>query len=167
MPWSISKRDGKFCVIKDSDGSTEKCHDTEDAAKAHVRALYSSENRALTGPVESRAAEVSGVDFPQRTIDVLAVPYDQEALVEYHPELWMESFERGAFDGINDRPEQYLVQAFRDHAPGESRSGTNTSGLIGRVTRFDPEAEAGLLASVKVAKTATGDETLQLADEGV
>jgi hypothetical protein len=38
VPWHIAKRDDEFCVIKDSDGSTEKCHPTEEQAKAHMRA---------------------------------------------------------------------------------------------------------------------------------
>ena len=30
MPWHIEKREDEWCVIKDSDGSNEKCHDSED-----------------------------------------------------------------------------------------------------------------------------------------
>lgn len=45
MPWHIEKDDGKFCVVKDSDGSTEKCHDTETDAEDHMAALYAAEER--------------------------------------------------------------------------------------------------------------------------
>jgi phage head maturation protease len=265
VPWHIEKRDDQFCVIKDADGSSEKCHPTREQASAHMRALYASEpenratsfstepwdgsegrwpdaesycrsslvdnNRAgsdktksechfpvkapgsdaynvnalravvggrgaqanfpgaeaaratarrllsqynsrtenrvldLRAPVESRAATVEGVDFPQRTIEVLAVPYEQEAIVEYRGEIWRESFERGAFDGIEKRPNR--VKAFRDHAPGAHARGTSTSGLVGRVTSFAPERDEGLVGVVRIAKTPLGDETLSLADEGI
>lgn len=167
MPWHVEKRDDEWCVIKNDGGESEGCHDTEEKAKAQMRALYASENRApeVKAPVESRAAVVEGVDFPQRVIEVLAMPYDQEAVVEYRGEIWRESFEPGAFDGIEKRPNR--VKAFRDHAPGAHARGTNTSGLVGRVLSFAPERPAGLVAQVKIAKTPLGDETLSLADEGI
>jgi HK97 family phage major capsid protein len=43
MPWHISKMDKEYCVIKDEDGVTEKCHPTEQDAKDHMAALYASE----------------------------------------------------------------------------------------------------------------------------
>jgi phage head maturation protease len=167
VPWHIEKREDSWCVIKDDDGENEGCHDTEDKARAQMRALYASENRApeLRAPVESRAATVEGVDFPQRVIEVLAVPYNQETVVEYRGELWNESFEPGAFDGIEKRPNR--VKAFRDHAPGAHMRGTSTSGLIGRVLSFAPEREEGLVSQVRIAKTPLGDETLTLANEGI
>lgn len=47
MPWKIEERDGKFCVIKESDGSVVHCHDTREQALAQQRALYASENKAV------------------------------------------------------------------------------------------------------------------------
>lgn len=47
MPWKIEKRDDKFCVIKESDGSVVHCHDTREQALAQQRALYASENKAV------------------------------------------------------------------------------------------------------------------------
>jgi phage head maturation protease len=137
------------------------------AARSHLEGHMASiqnesENRA---PVESRAATVEGVDFPQRMIEVLAVPYDQEAVVEYRGELWRESFDPGAFDGIEKRPNR--VKAFRGHEPGAHMRGTSTSGLVGRVLSFAPDRSEGLMGQVKIAKTPLGDETLSLADEGI
>lgn len=43
MPWHIERRDGQFCVIKDSDGSSEGCHATRDEAADQIRALYASD----------------------------------------------------------------------------------------------------------------------------
>lgn len=162
MPWHIQARDGQFCVVKDSDDSTEACHDTEEKAKRHMAALYASENRA---PIESRSASVGEVNFPERTIEVLAVPYDQEAMVEYRGEVWSESFAPGSFDGVEKRPNR--IKAFRDHAAGAHTRGTSTSGLIGKVTNLWPNRDEGLGAAVKIARTPLGDETLTLADEGI
>lgn len=43
MPWHKEKRDGKVCVVKDSDGSTAGCHDSEAEADRQIAALYASE----------------------------------------------------------------------------------------------------------------------------
>lgn len=43
-PWHIEKRNEKYCVIKDSDGSNAGCHDTRKEAEDHMSALYASEN---------------------------------------------------------------------------------------------------------------------------
>lgn len=43
MPWSIHERDGKFCVVKDADGSVVHCHPTREKALAQQRALYANE----------------------------------------------------------------------------------------------------------------------------
>jgi HK97 family phage prohead protease len=43
MPWRIEERENKFCVIKETDGSTEKCHPSRAEAERHMRALYASE----------------------------------------------------------------------------------------------------------------------------
>lgn len=45
MPWSLDKRDGKWCVIKDSDGSVSGCHDSRTDAIKQQRALYANESR--------------------------------------------------------------------------------------------------------------------------
>lgn len=94
------------------------------------------------------------VDFRQRIVDIIAVPYDQETEVVWRNEVWREVFERSAFDGIEDHAGR--VPARREHTLGET---------IGRIIRADPRYPRGLLTSVRVAKTAKGDETLQLAAE--
>lgn len=43
MPWRIEQRDGKFCVIKESDGENEGCHETREEAVEQQRALYANE----------------------------------------------------------------------------------------------------------------------------
>lgn len=113
-----------------------------------------SENRP---PLEVRnVSEVRGVDVPQRIIEVIAVPYGQEAVVAYRGEMWKESFQRGAFDGIETRTSPVMVN--REHRRGDT---------VGKVLKWWPERAEGLVAEVRVARTARGDETLALADEGM
>jgi phage head maturation protease len=102
------------------------------------------------------ATEVSGVDVKQRIIEVIAVPYDQEAPVAYRGDMWLESFDRGAFDGIQTRSSPIMVN--REHVRGDT---------VGKVLQWWPERSEGLVAEVKVARTMRGDETLALAEEGM
>jgi hypothetical protein len=110
------------------------------------------------GPVEHRESTVGDVRFPERIIEVLVAPYDVPAVVEYRGEFWQESFERGAWDGIETRSDQKQVKANRDH---------DRTRLVGKVVRYEPSRQEGLVADVKIAKTDLGDETLALADEGI
>jgi len=115
-----------------------------------------SDNRP---PLETRqAVSVGDVDTKQRLIEVVAVPYGQEtdAPIMYRGEFWKESFERGAFDGIEQRSQPIMVN--RQHTRGDT---------VGKVTQWWPERTEGLVAEVRVARTLRGDETLALAEEGM
>lgn len=52
MPWHIEKSDGKFCVIKDDDGSKAGCHPSKAEATAQLRALYANEKQMKASVVE-------------------------------------------------------------------------------------------------------------------
>jgi HK97 family phage prohead protease len=56
MPWHVEHRDDEWCVIKDADGSTEKCHPTREQANRHMAALYAAEPDARSSDVEMRAS---------------------------------------------------------------------------------------------------------------
>jgi hypothetical protein len=43
MPWHIEEIEGEYCVVKDSDGEVEGCHEMEDGAEEQMAALYASE----------------------------------------------------------------------------------------------------------------------------
>ena len=105
-------------------------------------------------PLEFRSSNVANVNFAQRIIDVIAVPYDEEAAVEYRGEMWRELFLRGSFDGIEKQPNR--VRANRDH---------DRQRTVGKVVKFSPSRSEGLVAAVRIAQTTLGDETLALADE--
>jgi hypothetical protein len=54
MPYTINKRGDRYCVIKDTDGSTVACHDTRDKAAAQIRVLYASESKSLVFKAHNR-----------------------------------------------------------------------------------------------------------------
>lgn len=105
-------------------------------------------------PVEFREAAVAGVNFAQRTIEVIAVPYNEETVVLWRGEAWVESVDQRAFDGLEKRPNRVRVN--RDH---------DKSRTVGKAVNFWPSREEGLVTEVRIAHTTLGDETLALADE--
>jgi phage head maturation protease len=119
---------------------------------ADVPGPLSATGRAA--PVEFRSSSVASVNFAQRIIEFIAVPYEEEALVEYRGELWKESFVRGAWDGIEKQPNR--VKANRDH------DGQRT---VGKIINFWPSRLEGLVGAARIVQTPLGDETLALADE--
>jgi HK97 family phage prohead protease len=103
--------------------------------------------------VEIRSSSITSVNARQRIIDMIAVPWEQEAEVFVRGESWREVFNRGAFDGIEAHAGRIRVN--REHVYGDT---------VGKVVRFE-DATEGELAQVKVAETLRGDETLALAEE--
>lgn len=47
MPWRVSQRDGKFCVVKIDSGEVVACHPTREAANAQRQALYANTDYGL------------------------------------------------------------------------------------------------------------------------
>jgi len=58
MPWHIEKNGNEFCVIKDADGTTVKCHPTKQEAQDHMAALYANE----PGKAISKRPDVTAAD---------------------------------------------------------------------------------------------------------
>jgi hypothetical protein len=105
-------------------------------------------------PILYRSSSVVGVNYAQRLIEFVAAPYDEEAVVMWRGEPWRELFLRGAWDGIEKRPNRVKVN--REHEK------TRT---VGKVVNFWPSREEGLVGTARIAKTPLGDETLALADD--
>lgn len=101
-----------------------------------------------------RSSTLTDVDAKLRLVDLIAVPWDEEADVLWRSEVWRERFDRNAFNGIEAHAGRVMVN--REHRKGDT---------VGKVVRFDTSSDDGLIARVKVAKTARGDETLALAEE--
>ena len=68
MPWFIDERDDEFCVVKGTEEEpleVEKCHPTEGDAKAHLAALYASEEKAEE-PGDAGDEEEKAIPEPDR-----------------------------------------------------------------------------------------------------
>ena len=101
-----------------------------------------------------RNSTLADVDTKLRIIDLIAVPWDEEAEVPWKGEWWRESFQRGAFDGIEAHAGRVRVN--REHVAGDT---------VGKVVGFEPSHKVGLWTRTKIASTLRGDETLALAEE--
>jgi HK97 family phage prohead protease len=115
-----------------------------------------TDEEAPRAPIEFRDSNVTGVNFAQRIIELIVVPYEETALVEYRGELWNEMFLRGSYDGIEKRPGR--VRGNRDH---------DDKRLVGKAVKFWPSRREGLVAEVRISQTPLGDETLALANDDV
>jgi HK97 family phage prohead protease len=113
-------------------------------------------NRTGNEPVEIRSAQVTNVDFTERIIEMIVVPYDQEAAVPYAGQMVVETVAPGAFNGIETRGEH--VSANRDH---------DYARTFGKVISYRTDDPTGLIADVYVSETELGNETLRLAADGV
>lgn len=123
-----------------------------------------SEDRStMTSFVETRSegVQIDNVDFGQRIITVLAVPYEQPTQVPFHQEMWTEVFSRSAFNGIESQTRKIPATTSLS-IPAPDHIGAR---LVGRVLSSDPYRESGLVSEVKISRTADGDETLELASD--
>lgn len=111
---------------------------------------------APRAPVEHRTAVVTDVSFPDRTVELIVMPYEREAIVRHEGRVIREVCSRGAYDGIERRANRVRVN--RDH---------DVTRTIGRAIAFHPSREVGLVAELRIARTDLGEETLTLADEGL
>lgn len=101
-----------------------------------------------------RNSTLTDVDTKLRLIDLIAVPWDEEADVPWRGDVWHESFDRSAFNGIEGHAGRVRVN--RQHVVGDT---------VGKVVAFDPMHPVGLWTRCKIAATERGDETLALAEE--
>ena len=108
------------------------------------------------GELRYRAAQQIGVSFPKRMIELIVMPYETEALVNWDGRMVTEIISKGAFDGIERRANRIRVN--RDH---------QVERTVGRAIALHPSREEGLVAEVRIAQTSLGDETLALADEEI
>lgn len=103
-------------------------------------------------PVEYRSAETLDVKFAERTVTVLAMPYELPTdLVMVEGRQIREVVSRGAFGKVQHRKD---VRAYRGH---------NRDAVVGRAIALNPDHEAGLLAELRMSRTPGGDEMLELA----
>lgn len=111
-------------------------------------------------PIEfRRGGSDLNVRFADRIIELVIIPYDFEGVAEYPPgsgRMVLETVDRGSFDGVERRANRIKVN--RDHEVARS---------CGRAVALHPSRTEGLVGELKISKTPLGDETLELADDGV
>lgn len=106
--------------------------------------------------IETRSAPVVDVRFPERVIELVAVPYDEWAMVEYKGRLIEEAFNPGAFGAIQNRARRFLVNMEHD-----------LNKITGRVEAFHPDRPEGLVTEVRIRRGPEGDQVLDDADDGM
>jgi len=110
-------------------------------------------------PIEVRKATITNVSFPQRIISLIAVPYNDYAVVE-HPvgsgKFIEEAFEPGAFGNVQNRANRFLVNLEHD-----------LDHVVGRVQSLQPELPEGLGADLFIRRGPEGDQVLADADDGM
>jgi len=150
--------EGKCYTFTEGDEESETAARKKAMAQAAAMGEFAgtgTNNRSYTVEVEHRSSAVTDINTKQRIVEIIAVPYDQEGDAFYRGNLWRESFDRHAFDGIEDHAGR--VQVNREHVKGDT---------VGRVIAADPSHKDGLFARLKIYSTPRGDETLTLAEEG-
>ena len=110
----------------------------------------------MSDTLEYRAAQVADVSFPNRTVELIVMPYETETMIAERGKVFTEVVSRGAFDGLEARNARVRVN--RDH---------DVTRTVGRAVAFHPSREEGLVAEIRISATPLGDETLQLADDDV
>jgi phage head maturation protease len=108
-----------------------------------------------TSPVEFRSVSEMEVRYAERTIELLLMPYDNDAAVMVHGRPVVESHAPGAYDGVERRVNRVKVN--RDH---------DLARTVGRAVGLHPSRAEGLVGELRIARTPLGDETLGLAEDG-
>lgn len=108
------------------------------------------------GPVELRAAAITDVGYPDRTIELIAVPYDEWTPVEYNGRVVEESIAPGAFGAVTNRARKFTVNL--EHDPDR---------WIGTVLEMRTADPKGLRTRLKIRRSPEGDQTLDDAADGL
>lgn len=110
----------------------------------------------VAGEIEERRASgpITEVRFPDRIITLVAMPYNEETARAGG--RFVESFAPGSFAGLEHRNGRIRVN--REHVIGAP---------VGRVDVWHSDREDALVAELRVSRTPLGDETLELAADGI
>ena len=120
---------------------------------AHDLAALDPEDFDPRRPLEYRTAATLEVRHAQRTIDLIAVPYNEPCEVNRRGRWVTEVVDPGAFVGVAGD-----VTVNRAH---------DLESPVGRVAKFHPNDPRGLRTEVRISRTAAGDDVLELAADGL
>jgi HK97 family phage prohead protease len=103
--------------------------------------------------IEYRTAPTLEVRHAQRTIELIAVPYNEPTEVQRRGKWVSESVDPDAFIGVTGD-----VTVNRAH---------DLERPLGRVAKLHPKDPRGLRSELRISRTSDGDEVLELADDGL
>lgn len=109
----------------------------------------------LRRPMEYRTAGDMTVRFPDRVIELVAVPYDEETVVPWRGRWVKETIAPGAFAGVERRANRVKVNLAHD-----------VESVVGRALALHPDRPEGLVAELRISRTPRGDDMLELAADG-
>lgn len=133
--------------------------DTDTTTTAETELREELDRRGYGPPEYRRAATELDVNTSQRIIELVAAPYDVETPVEFPPNsgrVVIEQIDRAAFRGVEARPNR--VKGNREH---------DVFRTFGKCVALHPSRTEGLVAEIRASRTPLGDETLELARDGV
>ena len=107
--------------------------------------------------IEYRTAATLGVRHEQRTIEVLAVPYNETTEVQRRGKWVTESVDPQAFVGVVGEVTT-AVTVNRAH---------DLERPLGRVVKLHPNDPRGLRSELRISRTAEGNDALELAEDGL
>lgn len=88
MPYKVEKQGEQWCVVKEGDGKSMGCHDSQAKAEAQMRAIYANEHKALEDKVDKKTALLAQINELSRELDALEEPAAEvEANPHDHPDL--------------------------------------------------------------------------------
>jgi HK97 family phage prohead protease len=106
--------------------------------------------------IEFRSVQLAEVSFPQRTVELIVMPYETEAVVSYKGRMITEICSHGAFAGVERRSSRIKVNLDHDfHRP------------VGRTVALHPSRQEGLVAEIKISRIEEGERALVMADDGI
>lgn len=104
---------------------------------------------------QQEGVEIAEVSYPKRTVTVIVAPYETPTTINTPYRSFTEVVTRGAYDGVQRRAGN--IKANRDH---------DWARITGKATDLHPDRDEGLVAEVRMVRTPTGDETLELCADG-
>lgn len=150
MPYMIQKKGSKFCLHKQNEDKTPgeeiTCHDTEEEAKAHMRALYANVTKAVKfADGTDNIIEGPGMPF--------GGPFNGQDIVGEH----FSAKTNFAFDWFKERPLLY-------HHGLNDQAGI---AVVGRVKKWETQPDIGVWTKAELDKGNEYFEAIkELVDQG-
>ncbi len=139
MPWSLERRDGKYCVVKQGASAPVPggCHDSRADAIKHQRALYARESMTA-----SRYDELDAQPDPEPEPVVESAPQTSPVMAEILALLAREQQEKSLVASVAEQ-QTLISQQFAD-AAAERQALVAALGRMGSPTINVPAAEVNV-----------------------